>query len=49
MKEKETGKGPRAEMVEDKATEKMKKRLSDLGLIVNTGKADKPEEKGGKK
>lgn len=48
MKGKETGKGPRAEMVEDKATEKLKKRLRDLGLIVNAGKADKPKKKGGK-
>ena len=50
MKGKDGGKGPRAAMVEDKATERLKKRLSDLGLIVNAGKADKPvKKKGGRK
>jgi hypothetical protein len=42
-----------ARMVEDKATEKLKKRAQDLGLIVNAGlgKAAKPtgKKKGGKK
>jgi hypothetical protein len=41
-----------ASMVEDDATEKLKKRAQDLGLIVNTGvgKATKPDtkKKGGK-
>lgn len=34
-------------MVEDKATEKLKKRAQDLGLIVNasSGKASKPTGK----
>ena len=40
-------------MVEDKATEKLKKRAQDLGLIVNAGagKATKPtgKKKGGRK
>jgi hypothetical protein len=31
-------------MIEDKATEKWKKRLQDLGLIVNAS-ADKPQPK----
>ena len=31
-------------MIEDKATEKLKKRLKDMGLIVNMG-ADKSEPK----
>lgn len=31
-------------MIEDKATEKLKKRAQDLGLIVNAG-ADKPKPK----
>ena len=31
-------------MIEDKATEKWKKRMQKLGLIVNAG-ADKPEPK----
>ena len=31
-------------MIEDKATEKWKKRAQKLGLIVNAG-ADKPEPK----
>ncbi|MGB7924202.1 MAG: hypothetical protein WCF57_13250 [Pyrinomonadaceae bacterium] len=31
-------------MIEDKATEKLKKRLQKMGLIVNAG-ADKPESK----
>ena len=42
-----------ARMVEDKATEKLKKRAQDLGLIVNAGlgKAAKPtgKKKGGTK
>ena len=33
-------------MIEDKATEKLKKRLKDLGLIVNMG-ADKAKPKPG--
>ena len=40
-------------MVDDKATERLKKRLKDLGLIVNAGagKTAKPagKKKGGKK
>ncbi len=32
-------------MIEDKATEKWKKRAEKLGLIVNAG-ADKPEPRG---
>ena len=43
-------------MIEDKATEKLKKRLQDMGLIVNAGAdKDKPKpkseskKKGGKK
>jgi hypothetical protein len=35
-------------MVEDKATERLKKRLKDLGLIVNAG-AGKPAKPAGKK
>lgn len=35
-------------MVEDKATEKLKKRLQDWGLIVNAG-ADKAANPPGKK
>jgi hypothetical protein len=35
-------------MVEDKATEKLKKRLRDMGLIVNAG-VGKPAEPAGKK
>ena len=31
-------------MIEDKATEKLKKRLKDMGLIVNMG-ADKSKPK----
>ena len=31
-------------MIEDKATEKLKKRLQKMGLIVNAG-ADKPKPK----
>ncbi len=31
-------------MIEDKATEKLKKRAQDLGLIVNAS-ADKPQPK----
>jgi hypothetical protein len=42
-----------ASMVEDKATERLKKRLKDIGLIVNAGvgKNAKPtgHKKGGKK
>ena len=49
MKGKKGEEGPRAAMVEDKATERLKKRLSDLGMIVNAGKADKPEKKKGVK
>jgi hypothetical protein len=49
------------EMIEDKATEKLKKRLQDMGLIVNAGadkvkpksvateKRDPESKKGGKK
>jgi hypothetical protein len=38
-------------MVEDKATEKLKKRLRDWGLIVNAGagKTAKPKPAGKKK
>ena len=40
-------------VVEDEATERLKKRLQDWGLIVNAGagKTDKPtgKKKGGKK
>lgn len=35
-------------MVEDKATERLKKRLKDWGLIVNAG-AGKPAKPGAKK
>lgn len=53
MKDKNTQREPRlsAAMVEDKATEKLKKRLRDLGLIVNAGKPAKLTDKkpGGKK
>ena len=35
-------------MVEDKATERLKKRLQDWGLIVNAG-AGKPAKPAGKK
>jgi hypothetical protein len=35
-------------MVEDKATERLKKRAQDLGLIVNAG-ADKAAKPAGKK
>ncbi|MEJ7708447.1 MAG: hypothetical protein WKF84_00945 [Pyrinomonadaceae bacterium] len=35
-------------MIEDKATEKLKKRAQDLGLIVNAG-ADKQKPKPEKK
>lgn len=55
MKDKQTEREPRLSpaMVEDKATEKLKKRLRDLGLIVNAGagKAAKPkgEKRDGKK
>ncbi|MBA3441973.1 MAG: hypothetical protein H0T92_19100 [Pyrinomonadaceae bacterium] len=35
-------------MVEDKATEKLKKRARELGLITNAG-ADKPTKPTGKK
>ena len=37
-----------ASMVEDKATEKLKKRAQDLGLIVNAG-ARKPAKPAGQK
>lgn len=42
MKDKNNPKSPKlsARMVEDDATEKLKKRARDLGLIVNAG-ADK--------
>ncbi len=36
-------------MVEDKATEKLKKRLQDLGLIVNAGAGKKSTEPAAKK
>lgn len=55
MKAKNTQQQPplSSSMVEDKATERLKKRLKDLGLIVNTGagKTAKPtaKKKGGKK
>ena len=42
-----------ASMIEDKATEKLKQKARDLGLIVNdnAGRAGKPatKQKGGKK
>ncbi|HEX7173720.1 MAG TPA: hypothetical protein VF240_00360 [Pyrinomonadaceae bacterium] len=37
MKNKDGQNGPRLAMVEDKATERLKKRAQDLGLIVNAG------------
>ena len=37
MKNKDDQNGPRLAMVEDKATERLKKRAQDLGLIVNAG------------
>lgn len=53
MKNKDERQGPplAPAMVEDDATEKLKKRARDLGLIVNAGKPDRPadEKKGGKK
>lgn len=53
MKDKQTKRGARLSpaMVENKATERLKKRLQDLGVIVNAGKAVEPEDKkkGGKK
>ena len=36
-------------VVEDDATDKLKKRLRDLGLIVNAGGGKPPEPKGKKK
>lgn len=39
---------PSTLMVEDKATEKLKKRMQDWGLIVNAG-ADKAAKPAGKK
>jgi len=36
-------------MVEDKATEKLKKRAQDLGLIVNAGLGKSTEQSGKKK
>ncbi|MBA3713374.1 MAG: hypothetical protein H0W76_13135 [Pyrinomonadaceae bacterium] len=36
-------------MVEDKATEKLKEKARDWGLIVNAGKATKPEQDGKKR
>jgi hypothetical protein len=36
-------------MVEDEATEKLKKRAQDLGLIVNAGAGKKSTEPTGKK
>jgi hypothetical protein len=53
-KAKETDKRPKlsASMIEDDATERLKRRARDLGLIVNAG-AGKPKKsppkKGGKK
>ena len=55
MAAKDSEKQPRqkASMIEDEATEKLKQKARDLGLIVNdrAGKADKPatKQKGGKK
>jgi hypothetical protein len=39
---------PSPSIVEDKATERLKKRLQDWGLIVNAG-AGKPAKPAGKK
>jgi hypothetical protein len=36
-------------MVEDKATERLKKRAQDLGLIVNAGVGKSTEQSGKKK
>ncbi len=55
MKDKNNKQSPplSARMVEDDATEKLKKRFRDMGLIVNAGvgKADKTtdQKNGGKK
>lgn len=55
MKDKNNQRQPAlsSSMVEDKTTEKLKKRAQDLGLIVNAGadKATRPtaKKKGGKK
>jgi hypothetical protein len=50
MKDKNNQRQPplSSSMVEDKATEKLKKRAQDLGLIVNAG-ADKATQPTGKK
>jgi hypothetical protein len=50
MKRKNEQDGPRLApaMVEDKATERLKKRAQDLGLIVNAG-VGKPTGQAGKK
>ena len=48
MKRKDDQTGPRLAMVEDKATERLKKRAQDLGLIVNAG-AGKATEQSDKK
>ncbi len=48
MKDKNNGQSPElsARMVEPEATERLKKRARDLGLIVNTGaKVTKPPDK----
>ncbi len=48
MKDKNNGQSPElsAQMVEPEATERLKKRARDLGLIVNTGaKVTKPPDK----
>ena len=41
----EQGKPLSSAMVEDEATEKMKKRARDLGLIVNAGKTTEAGKK----
>lgn len=42
MKDKNTQQQQSPSMVEDEATEKLKKRAQDLGLIVNAGAGQKP-------
>lgn len=51
MKRKSDQNGPRLApaMVEDKATERLKKRAQDLGLIVNAGLGKVTEQVGKKK
>lgn len=51
MKDKNNQQEPRLSplMVEDKATEELKKRMQDLGLIVNAGASKDTKPKGKKK